>query len=96
MGVQILAVTTDPLGDLRNAADENNISTIPMLSDADTGVSRAYDALGRGMHADTPGHTFVLIDKRGIIRWRQDYSEMYVPDSDILDAVQQALKQAPG
>lgn len=87
---------TDPLDHLRDAARENDISRIPMLSDTDTRVSRAYDALGKGMHADTPGHTFVLIDKRGVILWRNDYSEMYVPDDDILDAVQQALRREAG
>ncbi len=92
LGVQVLAVTTDSLGLLREAADENAISIIPLLSDADSSVSGAYDTLGRGMHADRPGHTFILVDKEGDIRWRRDYSEMYVPLDDIINAVRQALE----
>ena len=91
LGVQVLAVMTDSPGDLAEEADYQGISRIPMLSDADATMSRSYDALGRGMHSDKPGHTFVLVDKDGRIRWRKDYSEMYVPVANILNAVRDAL-----
>src|SRR3990172_4220059 len=90
-GVQVLAVMTDPRGDLAEEADYQGISRIPMLSDADAAMSTSYDALGRGMHSDKPGHTFVLVDTDGRIRWRNDYSEMYVPVANILKAVLDAL-----
>jgi len=91
LDVQVVAITTDPLDSLREAGDENQISKLPMLSDSSGEVSKAYDVLGRGMHSDKPGHTFVLIDKEGLIRWRKDYSEMYVPNEDLLEAVRNAL-----
>ena len=91
LGVQVLAVMTDPVGDLAEEADCQGITRIPMLSDADATMSRSYDALGRGMHSDKPGHTFVLVDEDGRIRWRKDYSEMFVPVANILKAVLDAL-----
>ena len=89
--VQVLAVSTDSVDDLREMAAENDVSEIPLLSDGDTSVSRAYGVLGKGMHSDKPGHTFVLVDKDGRIRWRKDYSEMYVPVANILTTVRDAL-----
>ncbi len=56
LGVQVLAVMTDPAGDLADKADYQGITRIPMLSDADAAMSRSYDALGRGMHSDKPAH----------------------------------------
>ena len=91
LDIQVIAITTDSLDSLREAADENRISKLPMLSDSTGEVSKAYDVLGRGMHSDKPGHTFVLIDRQGLIRWRKDYSEMYVPNEDLLEAIRQAL-----
>lgn len=36
-------------------------------------MSAAFDTLGRGMHADTPGHAFVLLDETGKVVWQRDY-----------------------
>lgn len=33
------------------------------------------------------GHTFILVDKRGTIRWRRDYTVMYVPPDDLFDDI---------
>jgi len=90
----VLAVSTDSLNDLQEMATENDVSEIPLLSDADASVSWAYGVLGKGMHSDKPGHTFVLVDPQGVIQWRRDYSEMYVPNDDILEAVRDALGRA--
>jgi len=87
----VLAVSTDSLDDLQEMAVENDVSEIPLLSDAAASVSGAYGVLGKGMHSDTPGHTFMLIDRRGVIRWRKDYSEMYVPNEEVLEAVRTVL-----
>lgn len=87
----MLAISTDSLDDLQQMAAENDISEIPLLSDATASVSQAYNVLGKGMHSDKPGHTFVLIDDSGTIRWRRDYAEMYVPNDDILEGISKAL-----
>jgi peroxiredoxin Q/BCP len=74
----LVNVTTDSPDVLRQAAQAYGITT-PLVSDEDRDMSNAYDVLGQGMHPDTAGHTFVLLDRRGQIRWRRDYGVMYVP-----------------
>ena len=85
-GLVLVNVTTDPPGILRQAAEAYGITT-PLVSDEDRDMSRAYDVLGQGMHPDTAGHTFVLVDPAGQIRWRRDYTTMYVPPQDLLAAI---------
>lgn len=55
-------------------------ATTPFLLD-DGRVSRAYGALGKGMHAGLPGHSFVLGDAQGRQRWTGgDPSRWLAPD----------------
>lgn len=76
----LINITTDPADVLREAVSAYDITT-PMISDESRGMSSAYGAIGQGMHPDTDGHTFVLIDRSGRIRWRKDYTTMFVqPD----------------
>ena len=63
----------------------------PALIDASKSVSGAYGTLGTGHHADQPGHSFILIDKAGAIRWRGDYPGMYVSAGELLTKLQDAL-----
>jgi peroxiredoxin len=79
-GLTLINITTDPPDVLREAVSAYGIET-PMISDQSRDMSSAYGAIGQGMHPDTDGHTFVLIDARGQIRWRRDYTTMFVqPD----------------
>jgi hypothetical protein len=55
-----------------------------------------YDMLGPDksmMPGTAPGHSFVLVDKSGMIEWRQDYGPgvMYVPNDQVMAAVRRAL-----
>ena len=57
-----------------------------------------FDTLGRGMHPDTPGHAFVLLDKTGRVVWQRDYwlapyRTMYVEPSKLLDDLRAALEK---
>lgn len=65
----------------------------PFLTDTDGVVARAYDAVGStsAMHANLPGHTFILVDPAGRITWRGEYPSMFVPTSQLLDSLQGAL-----
>jgi hypothetical protein len=36
------------------------------------------------MHANLPGHSFVLVDASGRIRWRGDFPSMYVSTNELL------------
>ncbi|MFA5891114.1 MAG: peroxiredoxin family protein [Actinomycetota bacterium] len=65
---------------------------MPILVDESKSVSKAYDTLGRGMHADLPGHGFILIDAQGTVLWRKDYPSMYVGPKELLDEVSAALE----
>lgn len=82
-GLVLVNITTDPPSVLRQAAAAYGITT-PLVSDEDRDMSRAYDVLGQGMHPDTAGHTFVLVDSSGRVRWRRDYRTMYVPPATLL------------
>ena len=59
-----------------------------MISDDDRTMSEVFNTLGQGMHADTPGHAFALIDK-GTVLWYRDYwlppaRSMYVEPAKLL------------
>jgi peroxiredoxin len=85
-GLTLINITTDSPEVLRQAVQEYHINT-PMISDQEGTMSTAYGALGQGMHPNTDGHTFVLLDRAGRIRWRRDYTTMYVPPNQLLTAI---------
>lgn len=62
----------------------------PFLLDKGT-ASKAYGALGNGMHDGLPGHSFVLIDAKGMQRWFGDYPSMWLTPSDLLTQVSKQL-----
>ncbi|RDI73660.1 AhpC/TSA family [Gaiella occulta] len=88
-GLVLVNITTDPPSALRQAAAAYGITT-PLISDEDRDMSRAYDVLGQGMHPDTAGHTFVLLDRTGRIRWRNDYQTMFVQPETLLADIPRA------
>jgi peroxiredoxin Q/BCP len=70
-GIRLVSITPDSPSDLEQAAQQYGITT-PLISDADRAMSEAFNTLGLGMHADTPGHAFALID-HGTMLWYRDY-----------------------
>ena len=86
-GIQLVSITPDSPDALRQAIDQYGITT-PVISDESRSMSEAFNTLGRGMHADTPGHAFALID-RGRVLWYRDYwlapwRTMYVSPKQLL------------
>lgn len=86
-GIELVSVTPDSPADLEQAIGQYRITT-PMIADADRDMSAAFDTLGQGMHADTPGHAFALIEK-GKVLWYRDYwlapdRTMYVEPAQVL------------
>lgn len=85
----VVTVTTDPVGLLRQKAADEGLST-PVLSDPDLSVSRSYDTNSFGMMGDSRnGHSFVLVGADGTITWRADYGgapkyTMYLPVDRLL------------
>ena len=88
-GIHLMSFTPDPPGILKQAAADYKITT-PLISDSNDTISSAFNTLGLGMHATTPGHAFVLV-YRGRVRWYRDYwltnQEMYVSPSSLLAAI---------
>lgn len=76
-----------------NAADQVKAAmgqfglTTPFLIDSDMSVSSAYGVVGTGMHANLPGHSFVLVDGSGRIAWRGDYPSMFVTTDQLLSDI---------
>ena len=82
----LVSITPDSPTQLRQAAAAYKIHT-PLLSDESRRMSTDYDVLGLGMHPDMPGHTFILVDRNGVIRWRHDYTTMYVQPDKLLKEI---------
>lgn len=86
-GIQLVSITPDSTSELQQAAQQYRITT-PLISDSSRAMSEAFNTLGKGMHADTPGHAFALID-HGKVLWYRDYwlapyRTMYVQPNKLL------------
>lgn len=96
MNVQVVQITGDSLSDMTSWAQNNQISSTLILADPSLGVCNAYQTTGSSvsmMPGTAPGHTFVLVNETGFVAWRHDYgpSDMSVPDSEVVQAVNAAL-----
>lgn len=89
-GITVLPIVVNPVEQVKPALAQFGI-TWPYLIDADSQVSREYGVLGTGMHANLPGHGFVLIDGSGQIRWSGNYPSMYVSTGDLMSAIKPYL-----
>lgn len=86
--IRLVSITPDSAADLEQAIGQYGITT-PMIADDDRDMSTAFNTLGQGMHGDTPGHAFVLVE-RGRVVWQRDYwlapyRTMYVDPKQVLD-----------
>ncbi len=86
-GIQLVSITPDSSSELTQAVAQYGITT-PVISDSDRNMSEAFNTLGQGMHATTPGHAFALIDE-GKVLWYRDYwlapyRTMYVQPTKLL------------
>lgn len=89
LDVTVLPIVMNTRDQITADMDANGVTT-PFLLDDGT-VSKAYDTLGKGMHAGLPGHSFVLIDKQGQQRWYGEYPSMWLAPQDLLDEVRGKL-----
>jgi peroxiredoxin len=85
--IRLVSVTPDSKAELNQAIGQYGIKT-PMIADGNRDMSRAFNVLGQGMHGDTPGHAFVLVEG-GKVLWYRDYwlaptRTMYVPPERVL------------
>jgi peroxiredoxin len=92
MNVLMVSVTPDTVDQLRNwMAYGAGQQQGKVLSDPSLAAFNLYHPVGTGGSMMT--HTFILVNKSGMVIWRQDYgpSSMYVQNTVVLAAVTKAL-----
>jgi len=88
-GITVLPIVMNTRAQIQPDLDSMGVKT-PYLLDDGT-VSKAYDVLGKGMHANLPGHGFVLIDGNGIERWQAEYPSMWLDPAELLKTAKSKL-----
>jgi peroxiredoxin len=90
-GLTVLPIVMNTKEQITADMAANGVRT-PFLLDDGT-VSTAYGTIGKGMHADLPGHSFVLINKAGKQTWYGEYPSMYLSTTDLLKQVHAHLSE---
>lgn len=89
--VVILNITADPVDNWKQAVNKMpELASATVLFDSNRQVSTAYGVLTltSSMHrGQFPGHTYVIIDKQGIIRLTKDDEQMAVRNKELLTEV---------
>lgn len=84
----VLTVVVDPKADWDGVIKEDpKIASATVLFDSDKEVSKKYGVLtvDSSMHrGQFPGHTYVIIDKEGIVRYEFDDVKMGINNSQLL------------
>lgn len=87
----LVSITNDDASTLAQAARDYRITT-PLIADTDRAITKSFGVLGGvpfgvGMHSDTANHTFVLVDKTGIVRFVRDYPKMWADVNTLLEGL---------
>jgi peroxiredoxin len=85
-GLSVVPIVVNPADQVQTEMAQFGLTT-PFLIDAGESVSGAYGVIGTGMHANLPGHSFVLVDGSGRIAWRGDYPSMFVTTDRLLSDI---------
>lgn len=91
LGVELLSISPDPVQAWADEGGSMGIRT-PMLSDNQNRVASAYGVMAWAMGSE-PGHTFVLVDMAGRVRWVRDYGApehggvMYVTPDELVPQI---------
>lgn len=91
MNVLVVGVTPNSVDQLRSWMGAGGPQYGKVLADPGLVAFNLYHPVGTGGSMMT--HTFLLINKAGLVIWRQDYgpSNMYVENAEVLAAVTKAL-----
>lgn len=84
-GIAVLPIVMNTAAQIEPDLKQYGVTT-PYLLDDGT-VSKEYDALGKGMHENLPGHGFVLINAKGDQVWQGNYPSMWIAPTDLLKKV---------
>lgn len=82
LNVTVLPIVMNTREQITADMAANGVQT-PFLLD-DGSVATAYGTIGKGMHGNLPGHSFVLIDAQGQQRWYGEYPSMWVAPDELL------------
>jgi len=88
-GIRVVPIVMNSASQINADAKRLGVQT-PFLLDGGA-VSKAYGTIGTGMHANLPGHGFVLIDAKGVQRWYGNYPSMWITPQALLDEVLKRL-----
>jgi len=84
----VLTIVTDPKKDWKGAVEKMpDLAKATVLLDTNRKVSVVYKMLSlpSSMHrGQTPGHTYVVIDKEGIVRYVRDDVQMAIRNQELL------------
>jgi peroxiredoxin len=78
LGIRLVSISPDPAGAWQQAAEQYELET-PLLTDTNNRVAARYGVMRWRVPATAdvdsaePGHTFVLMDERGMVMWVRDY-----------------------
>lgn len=96
--MQLISIARDSAEELKQVAAEFGISDVPLLTDADTSVAKAYDVMQYALASGEPSHTFVLVGADGRVLWVKDYGApdnpdrtMYVEPAEIIELIKSSL-----
>jgi peroxiredoxin len=81
-GFTVLPIVMNTQDQITADMAANGVTT-PFLLDDGT-VSTAYGTIGKGMHGNLPGHSFVLIDATGQQRWYGEYPSMWLAPDELV------------
>ncbi len=88
----ILNITIDSKDDWKKAVDKMpELAGNTVLLDPDRSVSNLYGVLtlNSSMHrGQFPGHTYIIIDKDGVVRFTQDDAQMAVRNKELLTQIE--------
>lgn len=107
LGVELVSLSPDHPSSWRHVAAEYGLHS-SLLTDVDNKVADLYGVMrwrvppSASVESAEPGHTFVLVDGTGTIRWIRDYGApengglMYVPPEQLVSALREELAGEPG
>ena len=84
----VLSIVVDPRSDWAEAVKQMpELSSSTVLLDIDRNISLTYGALTltSSMHrGEFPGHTYIIVDKEGIVRYQLDDEYMQIRNKELL------------
>lgn len=83
--IVLVMVTNDNATSLVAAAHSYGL-TLPMVADPGGAITNRFGAVGGGMDMgpNTADHSFLLVDRHGVVRFHEDFPEMWISTSALL------------